>query len=300
MLSLLSTESVRRPRRCSICRDTHHDRRFHSVNERIQQTNRINANRENRLLQQRLGETSSGLPQPHNQSIQDNRDIDIVPTTIPPQLTSENIPSNRDAITTPINNEQLNRRMKNFKLVLERIARRESRMVDLIRNVRIFGAVDLIVQYAIELGAPTNRTFNAYFYRVISLLYVMFNDLHVYYLNEIIIGDYYMRQPDSWFFNYCMSVATNQREQTDYNISDLRQKRLDKLLQTKRANISNSSAFECPICYENIPKLNSIQTPCNHHFCRDCFSQFALSIDADHSLHCPLCRFALFHSFIII
>jgi hypothetical protein len=190
--------------------------------------------------------------------------------------------------------------MKNFKLVLERIARRESHMVDLIRNVRIYGAVDLIVKYAIELGAPTNRTFNAYFYRVISLLYVMFNDLHVQYIDEIIIGDYYMRQPDEWFYNYCNSVARNQRQQFDTNIYNLKQKRLDKLLQTKCTNISNSADFECPICYENKPKLNSIQTPCNHHFCRDCFSQFVLSIDVDHSLNCPLCRFALFNCFLII
>ena len=268
---LLSTESVRRPRRCSICGNTGHDRRFHSVNERIQQTNRINENREYRIIQE-----------PHHTE-----------TTMETGVA----PVNNNA-----NNDQL-RRMKSFRIVLERIARRETRMVDLIRNIRIFGAVDCIVQFAIEMGAPPNRTFNAYFYRVISLVYVMFNDLHVHSIDEIIIGQYYMNQPDMWFYNYCNSVARNQREQIETNISTLKLKRLDKLLYHKHCteeDRSNYSSFECPICYENVPKLNSIETPCNHHFCKDCFAQFVLNTDVQQSLHCPLCRNALFHSFLII
>jgi len=271
MSSILSTESVRRPRRCSICGNTGHDRRFHSVNERIQQTNRINENRENIII-------------PEHHDTETTTEMGVTP------------------LNNNANNGQL-RRMKSFRIVLERIARRETRMVDLIRSIRIFGAVDCIVQFAIEMGAPPNRTFNAYFYRVISLVYVMFNDLHVNSIDEIIIGNYYMRQPDMWFYNYCNSVARNQREQIETNISTLKLKRLDKLLYHKHItdeDRSNSSAFECPICYENVHKLNSIETPCNHQFCKDCFAQFVLNSDVQHSLHCPLCRNALFHSFLII
>ena len=290
MLSLLSPESVRRPRRCSICGDTRHDRRFHSVNERIQQTNRINETRVNRVIPTPSEYTIT--PQPHTETI-----METIMETITETITETG--------ATPVNynaNNVILRRMTNFKLVLERIARRETRMVDLIRNIRIFGAVDCIVQFAIEMGAPPNRTFNAYFYRVVSLVFVMFNDLHVHSIDEIIIGQYYMTQPDQWFYNYCNSVARNQRELLPNHSLTLKQKRLDKLLYNKpyTHDTYNSSEFECPLCYENIPKLNSIETPCNHHFCKNCFSQFVLHSDVHVSLNCPLCRNALFHSFLLI
>jgi hypothetical protein len=42
---------------------------------------------------------------------------------------------------------------------------------------------------------------------------------------------------------------------------------------------------ECPICYEALGERNTIRTPCNHCFCKDCFSKIIES-----SVKCPCCR----------
>ena len=42
---------------------------------------------------------------------------------------------------------------------------------------------------------------------------------------------------------------------------------------------------ECPICFENMNKKFTINTPCNHKFCMGCFTQSPIKM-------CPVCRYS--------
>ena len=259
------TRTTPRPRRCSICGDTTHDRRFHSIAERAQQATVINAHRENR---QRLTQLARERRQPN------------------PVNPPEDLP-----FVSNIRNILIQRKMKYFKYKLQRIARKEKFIAGLIQKLDgLFEYRDSLIQYAIELGAPHNLQFIDYFWRIVSLVYVMFNDLNVISLNDMVIGDHFMNQPDEWYESYCKSFAILQREQYENNVVRLKQKRVDTLIIHREMPNDSCEMVDCPICYESNPKNNTIETICNHNFCRDCFTQFVMNTNLDKSLDCPMCR----------
>jgi hypothetical protein len=50
-----------------------------------------------------------------------------------------------------------------------------------------------------------------------------------------------------------------------------------------------SDTFDCPVCLENVPNANGAITNCNHHYCRDCILNYAISC-RHKDMRCALCR----------
>jgi len=277
-IQVTQTTATGRTRRCSICGDTTHDRRFHTIAERVRQVNIINANRENRRLSQERPRT---------------RTRTRPTTTIPIPIINlmENIEyyiSNNNIAT--INNIHQSNKMKDFKNILERIAREEKYISHFINKTRLleYEYKECLIQYAIQMGAPRNLHFKDYFWRIVSLVYWMFNRYHITCIDDIIIGERFMIQPSQWYIDGCNEIA---KEQFEHNQIRLKQKRLEKIiLHREETNCDYFNDIECPVCYENIPKLNTIETCCNHNFCRNCFTKFVMNTNLNKSLNCPMCR----------
>ena len=269
------TTATGRTRRCSICGDTTHDRRFHTIAERARQVNIINANRENRRLSQER-------PRPARP---------VITRPIPVINTMEDIEyyiSNNNIAT--INNIHQSNKMKDFKTILQIIAHEEKYIVRFINKMKLlYEYKDCLVQYTIQMGAPLNLPFKAYFWRIASFVYIMFNKYNrVNHIDDIIIGEHFMNQPEEWYERSCKSIAKKQYDET---IIRLKQQRLEKIiLHREETNCDYFNEIECPICYENIPKLNTIETCCNHNFCKNCFTKFVMNTKLDKSLDCPMCR----------
>jgi hypothetical protein len=47
--------------------------------------------------------------------------------------------------------------------------------------------------------------------------------------------------------------------------------------------------YECPICFDAVPKEDIVATNCNHHFCKTCVNT-VIKHSNKNTLHCSLCR----------
>jgi len=54
---------------------------------------------------------------------------------------------------------------------------------------------------------------------------------------------------------------------------------------------SKENKYECPVCYENILSLNSIQLNCKHNLCKYCYEKWnEKCCENNNKMSCPLCR----------
>jgi hypothetical protein len=332
----------RNRRRCSICGDTQHDRRFHTLAERAYQVNTINENREIRRLAHERRHEEHAVAHENREirrlayerrqeeyavahqmriRIQSNTVATTTPVTtravIPARVAIPvepiHVATTATVINTNDNSDESMRAMiqhrqqqhiikkRYFKyILLQSIGREEKYISNILTRVREIANTEYngyLIQYALEMGSPPRPHFNDYVFRIVSLLYVWFNDIKINSIDDIIIGDLFMKKPDIWYCDYYTSIATKQKKEKLLLIHQLKLRRIDNLIVYQKlpthcdTNIDeNSQIIDCPICYENKHKLLCVQSNCNHHFCRDCFNEFVINTKLIASLHCPMCR----------
>jgi len=332
-------QSNRNRRRCSICGDTQHDRRFHTVAERAYQVNTINANREIRR-QQRQAQVEEALAHQvnivniinENRRLQRNRQevqalalqalahqngtqIQLNPSVTAATATATAIDTvtvtntnnhSADIMRLSISSMQQRQQQHQIKkryfkyTILQSIGREEKYINNILTRVRNIANTEYkgyLIQYALEIGCPPRPHFDDYVFRIVSLLYLWFNDIKINFIDEIIIGNLFMKQPDVWYCDYYTSIDNKQKREKQLLIHQLKLQRIDNLIVfqklTNHCNLTideNSQIIECPICYETKDKILCVQSNCNHDFCRDCFNQFVMNTKLSSSLHCPMCR----------
>ena len=299
--------SNRNTRRCSICGNTQHDRRFHTIAERAHQVNTINANREiRRQAHERRQQEHAAADQRRirleEYSLAHQMRIRLQLNTATAIATNTNHNS-AESMQSIIQNRQQQHIIKKryFKYtILQSIGREEKYISNILTRVRQIANTEYkgyLIQYALEMGCPPRPHFDDYVFRIVSLLYVWFNDIKINLIDEIIIGDLFMQKPDVWYCDYYTSIENKQKREKQLLIQQLKLQRIANLLVFEKlpthCDVSideNSQIIECPICYENKHKLLCVQSNCNHNFCRDCFNQFVMNTKLISSLHCPMCR----------
>ena len=259
-----TTDSSRRTRRCSICRMQGHDRRFHTIAERTVQENMINANRE--LRQQRLN------------------------------LINNN-PSPISIQRRPVLNNTNHTKMVYFKYVmLQQIGRDDKNISNMLKRIKNIDSEYrwCLVLFARQLGCPPKPRFDDYVFRIVALLYMWFHELKHNSIDELVIDEGFMIQPESWYFNYCKSIAEQQKRERQaliIEINMLKQSRIDQMITLQQLYLPIiDNLMDCPICYEIKDKLSCVISNCNHNFCRECFNQFVFNTKLNKSLDCPMCR----------
>lgn len=189
-----------------------------------------------------------------------------------------------------------------FKSNLETSIREKESIYEFIQDFKLFGTLTCVEKYAIELGSPTNCSYDEYFWRITAFIHHAFKENNIERIDQISneFANAYMSQPEPMYFDYCAEVhriyiAMIRNEVNASNESDdkLKQTRMQKLVvETEYSQLSGSDTyyFDCPICYENCGKLNSFETKCGHKYCEDCFTNYMMKLDLTCEPSCPLCR----------
>ena len=78
-------------------------------------------------------------------------------------------------------------------------------------------------------------------------------------------------------------------------IEDNRTEELDIVIISHILSKSEQGEFDCPICYESIPRTKRVTISCNHDFCMGCTKMLIQSCnEQQQNVSCPMCRYSCF------
>jgi hypothetical protein len=91
----------------------------------------------------------------------------------------------RNEILVKREEEKLWANLQLFKSNLETSIRDKENIYDFVQDFKLFGTLTCVEKYAIELGSPTNCSYDEYFWRITAFIYHSFKENNIERIDQI-------------------------------------------------------------------------------------------------------------------